>query len=90
MFTDEHPKPPPLLQDSLKEIFTDTFVAVVKDLDAVTDAVGGTVSAEIAKEKLFKIACPISPHYIYHINQCNKLLLQKHGIMQFMQVWKVH
>lgn len=47
VFVDKHPKPPPPLQDSLKEIFTETFKAFVKDLEAVTVAVGGIVSAEM-------------------------------------------
>lgn len=71
MFTDEHPKPPPPLQGLLKEIFTDTFEALVKDLEAVTDAVGGTVSAERAK---IKLEFQNNVHRIYHNNYCNKLL----------------
>lgn len=47
VFVDKHPKPPPPLQGSLKEIFTETFKAFVKDLEAVTVAVGGIVSAEM-------------------------------------------
>lgn len=43
-FTEEHPKLPPTVQGSLKEIFTEKFRAFVNDVDAVTYAVGGTVS----------------------------------------------
>lgn len=46
-FTEEHPKPPLLQQGSVKEIFTETFLAFVKDDDAVIYAVGGTVSAKV-------------------------------------------
>lgn len=43
--TDEHPKPPPL-QGSEKDIFTETFRAFVNAVEAIIDAVGGTVSAK--------------------------------------------
>lgn len=43
---DEHPKPPPPLQGSEKEIFTETFKAFVNVVEAIIDAVGGTVSAK--------------------------------------------
>jgi len=47
-FTDLHPKPSPI-QGSLKDIFTETFKELVKDVEAVTYAVGGIVS-EINKK----------------------------------------
>lgn len=43
---DEHPKPPPPVQGSEKEIFTETFKAFVNVVEAIIDAVGGTVSAK--------------------------------------------
>lgn len=43
-FTDLHPKPPPPIQGSVKDMFTDTFKELVKDAEAVTSAVGGVVS----------------------------------------------
>lgn len=43
--TEEHPKLPSTVQGSLKEIFTEKFMAFVNDVDAVIYAVGGTVSA---------------------------------------------
>lgn len=43
-FTDLHPKPPPPIQGSVKDMFTDTFKELVKDVEAVTYAVGGVVS----------------------------------------------
>jgi len=45
-FTDLHPKPSPI-QGSLKDIFTETFKELVKDVEAVTYAVGGIVSEKI-------------------------------------------
>jgi len=39
-----HPKPPPPIQGSVKDMFTDTFKELVKDVEAVTYAVGGVVS----------------------------------------------
>ena len=49
-FTDEHTKlPPPVgpVQSSLKDIFIETFRALVKSVEAVIFAVGGTVSAKL-------------------------------------------
>ena len=46
-FTDEHTKPPPPVQGSLKDIFIETFRAFVKSVEAVIFAVGGTVSAKL-------------------------------------------
>ena len=46
-FKDEHTKPPPLVQGSLKDIFIETFRAFVKSVEAVIFAVGGTVSAKL-------------------------------------------
>lgn len=46
VFGEEHWKPPSPLHGSLKDIFTGTFDAFVKDVDAVTYAVGGIVSAK--------------------------------------------
>lgn len=46
-FTEEHSKPPPPVQGSLKDIFTETFRAFVKGVKAVIFAVGGTVSAKL-------------------------------------------
>lgn len=43
---EEHLNPPPLVQGSLKETFTDTFKAFVKDDAAEMSAVGEIVSAE--------------------------------------------
>lgn len=48
---EEHWKPPPPVQGSLKEIFTDTSRAFVKDVEAVTYAVGRIVSAKLTKLK---------------------------------------
>lgn len=44
-FTDEQPKPPPPTHGSVKVILTDMFCALVNGIDAVTKAVGETVSA---------------------------------------------
>ena len=44
-FTDEHTKPPPPVQGSLKDIFIETFRAFVKAVEALIYAVGRTVSA---------------------------------------------
>lgn len=44
-FTDEHPNPPPT-HGSVKVMLTDTFCALVNGIDAVTKAVGETVSAD--------------------------------------------
>lgn len=41
-----HPKPSPI-HGSLKDIFTETFKELVKDVAAVTYAVGGIVSEKI-------------------------------------------
>ena len=46
-FTDEHTKPGPPVQGSLKDIFIGTFKAFVKLVEAVISAVGGTVSAKL-------------------------------------------
>jgi hypothetical protein len=46
-FTDEHTKPPPPVQGSLKDIFIETFRAFVKGVEAVIYAVGRTVSAKL-------------------------------------------
>ena len=46
-FTDEHTKPGPPVQGSLKDIFIETFRAFVKSVEAVIFAVGGTVSAKL-------------------------------------------
>ena len=46
-FIDEHTKPPPPVQGSLKDIFIETFRAFVKGVEAVIYAVGGTVSAKL-------------------------------------------
>ena len=46
-FTEEHTKPPPPVQGSLKDIFIETFRAFVKGVEAVIYAVGGTVSAKL-------------------------------------------
>lgn len=46
-FMDKHLKPPPPVQGSLKEIFTEIFKLFVKEFKTVTFAVGGTVSARI-------------------------------------------
>lgn len=46
-FTDEHLKPPPPTHGSVNVILTDTFCALVNGIDAVTEAVGETVSAYI-------------------------------------------
>jgi hypothetical protein len=46
-FTDEHPKPPPPVQGSLKDIFTETLGAFVKGVEAVIYGVGGTVTAKL-------------------------------------------
>ena len=46
-FTDEHTKPRPPVQGSLKDIFIETFRAFVKLVEAVIFAVGGTVSAKL-------------------------------------------
>ena len=51
-FTDLHPRPSPI-QGSLKVISTETFEALVKDVEAVTYAVGGTVSGKKSEEKIF-------------------------------------
>ena len=51
-FTDLHPKPPPPIQGSLNDIFTETFKELVKDVEAVTYAVGGIVSEKEKEEKL--------------------------------------
>lgn len=54
-FTEEHPNLPPLVHGSVKEMLTDTFSALVKDLSAVISAVGGTVSAHIfVEQRLFQ------------------------------------
>lgn len=45
-FTDLHLKPSPI-HGSLKDIFTETFKELVKDVAAVTYAVGGIVSEKI-------------------------------------------
>lgn len=45
-FADKQLKPPPPVQGSLNEIFTEKFKAFVKDLEAATYAVGNTVSAK--------------------------------------------
>jgi hypothetical protein len=57
-FTDEHPKPPPPVQGSVKEIFTETLRAFVNDFDAVIYAVGGMVSAKRITDisKKFKVS----------------------------------
>jgi hypothetical protein len=47
-FTDEHPKPPPPVQGSLKDILIETLRAFVKGVEAVIYAVGGTVSAKLS------------------------------------------
>ena len=47
-FTDEHTKPGPPVQGSLKDIFIGTFRAFVKLVEAVIFAVGGTVSAKLS------------------------------------------
>ena len=46
-FTDEHTKPGPPVQGSLKDILIETFRAFVKSVEAVIFAVGGTVSAKL-------------------------------------------
>lgn len=45
--TEVHWKPPCPLQCSVKDTFTEIFVAFVKDVAAATNAVGGTVYAKI-------------------------------------------
>lgn len=44
-FTEEHLNPPPRGHGSVKDIVTETLRAFVKDAEAMTCAVGGTVSA---------------------------------------------
>jgi hypothetical protein len=52
-FTDLQPKPSPI-QGSVKDIFTETFKELVKDVEAVTYAVGGIVSEKINKRYCYQ------------------------------------
>lgn len=51
-FTEEHEKPPPPLQGSLKDMFTETREALVKFVSPVISAVGLTVSEKYSYESV--------------------------------------
>lgn len=53
---DEQLKPPPPIQGSLKEIFTEKFELFVKEFETIIYAVGGTTSAKVGHIRSISIA----------------------------------
>ena len=81
--TEVHWKPPSPLQDSLKDTFTEIFVSFVKDFAAATNAVGGTVSANIETQDIYKWQIWRMPNY-WHLEKYRQFLMTWHFRYYFL------